>query len=111
MSNDELAIKIAHKDIFDEIEAYSEKTRFEFIEFILNRHPPNTSPLKKNQVIRQAWDKNAKNFCVKLSARYNPDCYYPRDTEEEKLRFTIMSTISTKLNEILSGFSAEKYYI
>ena len=99
--------KTEHKNIFDEIETYRQKTRIEFIEFILNKHPPNTNPLKKNQTVSQAWNKNAKNFCEKLSARYNPD-NYPKDTEDEKLRFTIMRTISTELNAILSEFVPQK---
>ena len=99
--------KTEHKIIFDEIETYRKKTKIEFIEFILNKHPPNTSPLKKNQTVSKAWDKNAKNFCEKLSARYNPD-NYPKDTEEEKLRFTIMRTISKEINAILSEFAPQK---
>ena len=87
-------IRIEHKNIFDEIKAYSRKTRIEFIEFILNKHPPYKSSLKKNETVRQAWNENAKNFCEKLSARYNP-YNYPNDTEDEKLRFTIMLTINT----------------
>ena len=99
--------KTEHKNIFDEIETYRQKTRIEFIEFILSKHPPNTNPLKKNQTVSQAWNKNAKNFCEKLSARYNPD-NYPKDTEDEKLRFTIMRTISTELNAILSEYAPQK---
>ena len=99
--------KTEHKNIFDEIETYRQKTRIEFIEFILSKHPPNTNPLKKNQTVSQAWNKNAKNFCEKLSARYNPD-NYPKDTEDEKLRFTIMRTISTELNAILSEYVPQK---
>ena len=99
--------KTEHKNIFDEIETYRKKPEIEFIEFILNKHPPNTSPLKKNQTVSKAWEKNAKNFCEKLSARYNPD-NYPKNTEEEKLRFTIMRTISKEINAILSLIAPQK---
>ena len=105
--NFENKCKTEHKNIFDEISRYRQKTKIEFIEFILNKHPPNTSPLKKKQTVASAWNKNAKTFCERLSARYNPD-NYPKETEEEKLRFTIMRTISTEINAILSEFVPQK---
>ena len=90
-----------HKKIFDEIKSYRKKSKIEFIEFILKKHPPLRSPLKENQTVKSQWSKNPKSFVIKLSARYNPD-NYSKDTEDEKLRFTIMRAISTEINAILS---------
>ncbi len=89
------------KNIFDEIKEYRGKTNIEFIEFVLEKYPPKKSPLKPNQTIRNLWEKDAKSFVEKLSARYNPD-NYPKNTEEEKLKYTIYRTISTEINSILS---------
>ena len=43
-----------------------------------------------------------------LSARYNPDIY-PKNTEQEKLYYTIYHTISTEINAILYELTAESY--
>ena len=99
--NFENKFKEEKTQIFDEIKEYRKKTNVEFIEFILNKYPPKKSPLKKNKTVREQWNENAKSFVERLSARYNPD-NYPKNTEEEKLNYTIYHTISTEINEIYS---------
>ena len=102
--------KTEHKSKFDEIKENRKKTNIEFIEFILEKYPPSVSPLKKGKTARDLWNKDAdskKAFLTRLSGRYNPD-NYPRNTEEEKLKFTIMHTISTEINAILSELSPPK---
>jgi hypothetical protein len=96
--------KTEHKQIFDEIQEYREKSDVEFIEFILEKYPPKKSPLKKGKTVQEQWEENAKSFCERLSARYNPD-NYPKNTDEEKLKFTIYHTISTEINAILSDIN------
>ena len=96
--------KTEHKQIFDEIQEYREKSDVEFIEFILEKYPPKKSPLKKGKTVQEQWKENAKSFCERLSARYNPD-NYPKNTDEEKLKFTIYHTISTEINAILSDIN------
>ena len=93
--------KTKYKHIFDEINENRKKTNVEFIEFILDKHPPKKSPLKKNKTVKQTWEESPISFVERLSARYNPD-NYPRNTEEEQLNYTIYHTISTELNSILS---------
>ena len=102
--NFEMKYKTEHKQIFDEIQEYREKSDVEFIEFILEKYPPKKSPLKKGKTVQEQWDENAKSFCERLSARYNPD-NYPKNTDEEKLKFTIYHTISTEINAILSDIN------
>lgn len=94
------------RQIFEEINEYRKKSTVEFIEFILKKYPPK-SPLKKNKVVnvKEEWKKNAQLFVTKLSGRYSPD-NYPKNTEEEKLKFTIYHTISTQINAILSGLNS-----
>ena len=105
--NFENKCKTEHKNIFDKIKENRKKPNIEFIKFILNEHKPNTSPLKENQTVEKAWNKDKKKFLQRLSARYNPD-NYPKEKEDEKLRYTIMKTISTEINSILSEFEPVK---
>jgi hypothetical protein len=93
--------KNENKQIFDEIKEHRNKTNVEFVEFILEKYPPKKSPLKKNKTVREQWNENPKSFAERLSARYNPD-NYPKNTEEEKLYYTIYHTISTEINAIIS---------
>ena len=69
--NFEMKYKTEHKQIFDEIQEYREKSDVEFIEFILEKYPPKKSPLKKGKTVQEQWNENAKSFCERLSARYN----------------------------------------
>ena len=105
--NFENKCKNEHKQIFDEIKEYRNKTNVEFIEFVLQKYPPKKSPLKKNKTVQQQWNDNAKSFAERLSARYNPD-NYQKNTEEEKLYYTIYHTISTEINAILSELNPNR---
>jgi len=93
------------KQIFEEIKEYRKKSTVEFIEFILKKYPPKNSPLKKNKTVKEEWRKDAKLLVTKLSGRYCPD-NYPKNTEEEKLKFTIYHAISIEINDILSGLNS-----
>ena len=96
-----------NKNIFDEINEYKKKSNLKFIEFILNKYPPKKSPLKKNLSVKEQWNKDSKSFIERLSARYNPD-NYPKNTNEEKLKYTIYQTISTEINLIKSKLNQNK---
>ena len=104
----EMKYKTENKQIFDEIKKYREKSNVEFIEFILEKYPPKKTPLKEGKTVQEQWNENAKSFCEKISARYNPD-NYPKNTEEEKLKFTIYHTISNEINDILSEINPHKF--
>ena len=99
--NFENKYKKEKKQIFDEIKEYRKKSNVEFIEFILQKYPPKKSPLKKNKTVREQWNENSKALLERLSARYNPD-NYPKNSEQEKLYYTIYHSISTEINAILS---------
>ena len=99
--------KTEHKEIFDKIKEYRAKSNIEFIEYILQNHPPKKNPLKKNKTVSQKMNEDSKTFLETLSARYNPD-NYSRNTDEEKLNYTIMKTISIEINAILSEISPAK---
>ena len=99
--------KTEHKNIFDKIKEYRKKSNIEFIEYVIKNHPPKKNPLKKNKTVTDKWNEDAKAFVEILSARYNPD-NYPRNTDEEKLQFTIMHIISIEINSILSELCPQK---
>ena len=80
----------------------------EFIEFILQKYPPKRLLLKKNKTIREQWNENSKYLVEILSAGYNPDIYR-KNTEQEKLYYTIYHTISTEINAILYELTPESY--
>ena len=93
-----------NKKIFDEINEYKKKSNLEFIEFILKKYPPKKSPLKR-LTVKEEWNKNSKSFIERLSARYNPD-NYPKNTDEEKLKYTIYHIISSEINSIKSNLNS-----
>ena len=99
--------KTEHKNIFDNIMNYRAKSNIEFIDYVLKTHPPNKYKPKKNKTVADRWNEDAKGFVEIISARYNPD-NYPKGTDEEKLKFTIMHTISIEINAILSELSPQK---
>ena len=94
-------IKRENKEIFEEIKKYREKSNIEFIEFILQKYPPKKSILKNNQTVKERWDNNKDSFLRLLFARYHPDHHFHKNTEEEKLKYTIYSVISIEINSIL----------
>ena len=100
----ETKYKNEKKNIFDEIKEYRKKSNIEFIEFILREHPPKRSPLRKNKTASELWKEDAKSFAMVLSGRYSPD-NYPKNTEEEKLNYTIFHEICKEINSILSDMT------
>lgn len=92
-------MKHDHKEIFDELEEVFKKNNLEIIKFILNKHPPLNYMPDPNKTIEMQWNENAKNTVYNLCCKYALEGY-PKETEQEKLKYTIVSEISTKLNSI-----------
>ena len=97
----EKQIKNQYKDIFEEINLYRQKSYFEFIDFVLSKHPPKKKPNKRNRSNKEEWDENKIDFIGRVAARYHPD-NYPKNTDIEKKKYTIYHTISTEINAIRS---------
>ena len=93
-----LQIKKDNKAIFDELEEAFKKDNFEIIKFILSKHPPLNYEYKPN-IVQAQWEENKKNLVYNLCTKYAVDTY-PKQTNEEKLKYTIVSEISTKINAI-----------
>ena len=93
-----LQIKRDHKAIFDELEEAFKKDNFEIIKFILTKYPPSNYEYKPD-VVKNQWDENKKNLVYNLCTKYTPDAY-PKQTNEEKLKYTIICEISSKINSI-----------
>ena len=99
--NFEKKCKNEKKYIFDEIENYRKKSNIEFIEFILEKYPPKINPLRKNKTAQEEFNHNKKRFIQKLFQRYHPDNLgLLKNTDEEKLKYSIYHTISLELNSI-----------
>ena len=94
-----LQIKRDNKPIFDELEEQFQKTNLEIIKFILTKYPPLNYVAIPNRTIDQQWESDRKNFVYQLCTRYALD-NYEKNTNEEKLKYTIISEISTKVNSI-----------
>ena len=92
-------IKHDHREIFDELEQHFQKNNLEIIKFVLKKYPPKDYIQDPNKTIDVQWSENAKNTVYNLCCKYAPD-NYPKETEEEKLKYTIVSEISTRLNSI-----------
>ena len=92
-------IKHDHREIFDELEQAFQKNNLEIIKFVLKKYPPKDYIQDPHKTIDMQWSENAKNTVYNLCCKYAPD-NYPKETEEEKLTYTIVSEISTKLNSI-----------
>ena len=86
------------KEIFEEIERYKQKDNIEFIKFIIEKHPPKKY-IKSNKSIEVQWKENKNNLINLLCAKYN-QASYPRNTEQEKLKYTIVGKICEHLNNI-----------
>ena len=94
-----LQMKHNHKEIFDELEREFKKNNLEIIKFILKKYPPNNYIEDINNTIDMQWENNKKKTVSNLCTKYALD-NYPKETDEQKLIYTIMSEISTKLNSI-----------
>ena len=95
----QLQIKKIHKPIFDELENQFKNSNLQIIKFILDKYPPNNYQKNNNKTIDEQWEENKKKLVNDLSVKYALD-NYPHETDEEKLRYIIMSVISSKVNAI-----------
>ena len=95
----QLKIKSENKQIFDELEEVFKKNNLEIIKFILEKYPPLNYEKDKNKTIDQQWGENKKNLVSNLCAKYALE-NYRQESEEEKLKYTIISVISSKVNSI-----------
>ena len=98
----EESLKKEKKEILDEIKEYRKnKSNIEFIEFILQKYPPKKNNiLKKNQTIRERWNKDKDRLLLLLLSKYHPDNYSQKNKKEEKLKYIIYNAISTEINSI-----------
>ena len=95
----QLKIKLENKDIFDELEEKLKQNNLEVIKFIISKYPPLNFQKHANQSIEDQWNNDKKKLVNQLCILYALD-KYPKETNEEKLKYTIMSVISTKINAI-----------
>ena len=107
----QLKIKKENRAIFDELEEQFKKDNFEIIKFILKKYPPlnyeepvpappvGQNIIQQNNSIESKWQENKKNFVSDLCIKYALD-NYSKETDEEKLKYTIISVISSKVNSI-----------
>ena len=75
------------------------KSNLEIIKFILRKYPPLNYVVNPNRTIDEQWEFDRKNFVYQLCTKYALD-NYEKNTDEEKLKYTIISEISTKVNSI-----------
>ena len=94
-----LKVKKENKGLFDELEEIFKKDNLEIIKFILKKYPPLDYVEDPNKTIESKWEENKKALVSDLCSQYALD-NYPNQTEEEKLKYTIISEISTKVNSI-----------
>ena len=92
-------MKHDHKEIFDELEQAFQKNNLEIVKFVLKKYPPLNYVQDPNKTIDIQWNENKKNTVYNLCCKYALDGY-PKETDEQKLTYTIVSEISTKLNSI-----------
>ncbi len=88
-----------YPEIFKEIEEKSKKKPIEFIKFILEKHP------YEGYIIGEFnFDDELKRrpgpFLLGLHKNYHPD-NYPKNNEQEKVKFCIMSVIDSKITNII----------
>ena len=95
----QLQIKKNNKEIFDELENQFKKNNLEIIKFILDKYPPNNYSRNANKTIEQQWEENKKKLVNDLCSKYALD-NYPHESNQEKINYTIMSVISSKINSI-----------
>ena len=92
-------MKVKYPQIFKELEEMENKSNEDYIKFILKKYPSNK--YKKNNSIDSY--KNIRDitieFIEELFLQYFPDSY-PRQTEEEKKYYCIVSKIDAHLSSI-----------
>ena len=95
----QLQIKKNNKEIFDELENQFKKNNLEIIKFILDKYPPINYSRNANKTIEQQWEENKKKLVCDLCKKYALD-NYPHESNQEKINYTIMSVISSKIVSI-----------
>ena len=95
----QLQIKKNNKQIFDELEEQFKKGNLEIIKFILQKYPPKDYVINPNRTIDEQWENDKKSLVQKLCNQYALD-NYEKETDQQKLKYTIMSVISSKVNSI-----------
>ena len=104
----QLKIKKEHKAIFDELKEVFKKNNLEILKFILEKYPPINYEKNKNKTIEQQWRDNKKKLVSNLCTKYALD-NYQKESDEEKLKYTIINVISSKVNSIYNQM--KKYII
>ena len=95
----QLKIKLENKELFDDLEKNLKKNNLEVIKYIIRKYPPLNYQRNANKTLEEQWNTNKKKLVNELCTLYALD-NYPKETDEEKLKYTIMSVISTKVNAI-----------
>ena len=94
-----LQIKKNNKQIFDELEEVFKKNNLDIIKFVLDKYPPKNYSRNANKTIEQQWEENKKKLVNDLCTKYALD-NYPHETDKQKLDYTIIDAISSKINSI-----------
>ncbi len=95
----QLKIKKDNPAIFHELEEEFKNNNIAIVKFILRKYPPKGYVKTQNKTVEQQWEENKKKLISDLCTKYALD-NYPKETDEEKLKYTIMSVISSKVNSI-----------
>ena len=95
----QLKIKKENPAIFNELEEQFKNNNLTIIKFILRKYPPINYNANPNRTIEQQWEENKKKLVSELCSKYALD-NYPKENDDEKLKYTIMSVISSKINSI-----------
>ena len=92
-------IKNQYNDIFNEIERQfnKKKSNYDFIKFILDKHPYKDYEKDKNNSILKTYSLELVNF---LLDKYHPDNYSFTGDNTTKLQYCIIHEITKKLNNI-----------
>ena len=92
-------IRSQYSDIFNEIERQFNKKRsnYDFIKFILDKHPYKDYEKDKNNPILKSYSLELVNF---LLDKYHPDNYSFTGDNTAKLQYCIIHEITKKLNNI-----------
>jgi hypothetical protein len=94
-------IKRQNIEIFNEIESQfnKKKSNYDFIKFILDKHPYKDYEQDKNNPILKTYSLELVNF---LLDKYHPDNYSFTGDNTTKLQYCIVHEIAKKLNNIFT---------
>ena len=65
----------------------------------MDKYPPKNYSRNANKTIEQQWEENKKKLVNDLCTKYALD-NYPHETDKQKLDYTIIDAISSKINSI-----------